>query len=151
MTAAIDAAVIDVRLELAKQAAWMTPEGEKRFDPVGVVEAFATALLTAYLAGFTGEATKIAKESGQRTARYLEAQFKRLFAGQTEVVAEDIAQLAEKAPTIAAELSAGDISTYATHAETSVRPFLAAHMPANRADRLTAKIREAAVKHVLKG
>jgi hypothetical protein len=149
MIKGFDQATQEIEGDLATQISWLTPQGERHFDPATIVVTLAGVLLSSFLAGFTAEAKKAGKELGKATFRGLEAIVKNVFARAKNPEKEKLDQLAREAPKLAARAKRDELMLYANRSEDMLRVWLEASMPADRAAALASKIRKAAVEHVL--
>ena len=144
-----DQAVSQLQPTIAAEISWLTPDGERRFDPVSVVLTLGGVLLTGFLAGFTEEAKKVGKKAGKAAFHWLEGIVKDVFDGKKNPEKEKLEELASEAPALAASAKPQEILLYAAQSEEGLRIWLQASMPPDRATALASKIREVALQSVL--
>ena len=146
-----DGAQMVVQRALARDIAWLTPNGTKHFDPATFVLTLGGLLLTAFLEGFAEEAKDAAGQKGREAFRKLEEKVNILFTDKEPVLENDQEQLAQQAPIIARSADQKDLLLYASRSENGLRIYLETKLPKEKSAELATVIRDAAVGYILEG
>jgi hypothetical protein len=150
MIEGFEQARLEVQHTVASDIDWFTSPEERHFDVVGFIVPIATVLVTAFLAGFTEEAKKSAREIGHKAFRKLEEFLgEYLKTGDAPPQDVELQQLAEEAPTLAKQKST-DFVLYMDRTEENLRIYLQTRLPPEKAIAMATHVRQAVAGHVLR-
>ena len=135
-------ATLELEPAVSLGATWMAPSDQRNFIGLATVQALALLLMSAFLAGIQEQAVSEAKDSGKSVTKWLSAQIRQLFEGESPQL-ESVEADAEAG---AAAYSEDKANT----AEAMVVSVLVTMMPETDAKSLAQSVRVSVEANVIK-